>query len=205
MILKQSAAYIRLFVMVASSDHVSPATQTVMGSVLPTVKLGKAGASGVTAAGTVAEINSTTVPGMYQITLTPTDTGTIGDLVFHCTGPNADPTDFVDQVQAQVVSDLLLSVNGRALIADNIIANQVSGFNFLMVDAVTGLSKPGLTITAQRSQNGHGFAPCANPVTEISNGYYNINLSAADLNGATTLRFTAAGASDRNVLLLTAP
>lgn len=83
----------------------------------------------------------------------------------------------------------------------------LANFPFFMVDA-TDLSTPetGLTVTAQRSIDGAAFALCANSVVEVSNGWYKINLAAADLNGDTVaLRFTASGAATRNVTIVTQP
>lgn len=79
----------------------------------------------------------------------------------------------------------------------------LSNFEFVMVDS-TGLPKTGLTITATRSIDGGGFGACTNAATEIGNGVYSINLSAADLNGnVISLRFTASGANDSLVTLTT--
>jgi hypothetical protein len=56
---------------------------------------------------------------------------------------------------------------------------------------------PSLTVTATRSIDGAAFGACANSASEIGNGWYKINLAAADLNGAVIiLRFTATGADD---------
>ena len=54
------------------------------------------------------------------------------------------------------------------------------------------------TVTAQRSIDGAAFASCTNSVTELSNGVYNIDLSAADLNGDNImLRFSSTLSKDR--------
>jgi hypothetical protein len=58
----------------------------------------------------------------------------------------------------------------------------------------------GKTVTCTRSIDGGAFAACANSATEISNGFYKINLAASDLNGNTvTLRFTATNCDAREV------
>lgn len=83
----------------------------------------------------------------------------------------------------------------------------LSAFPFFMVDE-TDLKTPeaGLTVTATRSLDGAAFAACANAVSEISNGWYKIDLAAADLNGNTVaLKFTATGASQRSLTLITQP
>ena len=97
-LLKQSTAYPRSFLMVQSSDHVTGLTGATV-----SVALSKAGAAFAAAAGTVSEIGN----GFYKIALTTADTGTLGDLAFHCTATGADPTDFIDQVAANVLGDTL--------------------------------------------------------------------------------------------------
>jgi len=87
--LKQSAAYTRMFLMVQSGDHTTPATGLTV-----TVTISKAGGAFGSPAGTVTEVAN----GWYKIALTTADTSTAGDLAYHCTAAGADPTDFVDQV-----------------------------------------------------------------------------------------------------------
>ncbi len=81
----------------------------------------------------------------------------------------------------------------------------LAAFPFVMVDS-TGAPTTGLTVTATRSLDGAAFGACANAVTEVASGVYKINLAAGDLNGDTViLRFTAAGARDRLVTIVTKP
>lgn len=101
-ILKQSTVYTRTFLMVQTSDHISGITGATV-----TVNISKAGATGAAAAGAVSEVDSTHNPGLYKVALTTADTGTLGDLSFHCTATSADPTDFVDQVTTQILGDTL--------------------------------------------------------------------------------------------------
>ena len=80
------------------------------------------------------------------------------------------------------------------------------GFMFLMTDAILHTPKTGLTVTAQRSLAHAAFANCANGVTELSNGWYWIDLAATDLNAVTVaLKFTATGADATNISLVTTP
>jgi hypothetical protein len=81
-----------------------------------------------------------------------------------------------------------------------------ANFEFLM-RGLSGDPTAGLTpITAQRSIDGAAFGSCANSVTEISNGSYKINLDASDVNGVVImLRFSATGAKDTFITLLTLP
>lgn len=204
MILKQSTNYTRQFLMISSSDHISPATGKT-----PTVELGKAGNAGVAASGSgsIAEVDAANLPGIYKITLNATDTNTIGDLVVYCTAANCDQTSFVDQVQTQIFTDLSLNAFGQVAIASSIKQNQIcNGFQFIMTNSTTHAPQTGLTVTAQRSLAGAGFAPCANPVAEMSNGVYVINLAAADTNANCIMyRFTAVGADDLDILIMTQP
>lgn len=76
-------------------------------------------------------------------------------------------------------------------------------FTFVMTDA-SGNPKSGLTVTAERSQDGGGFAPCTLGVEEIANGYYSIDLQAGDLDAdIVALRFSAANARDTNITIKT--
>lgn len=100
--LKQSTTYTRTFLMVQSSDHITGITGATV-----TVNISKAGATGAAAAGAVSQVDATNMPGWYKVALTTADTGTLGDLAFHCTATSADPTDFVDQVTLQILGDTL--------------------------------------------------------------------------------------------------
>jgi hypothetical protein len=95
-LLKQSTTYTRTFFMVSSTDHLSAKTGLTV-----VVNISKAGAAFGAAAGAVSEIAN----GWYKVALTTADTGTLGDLSFHCTSSGADDTDFVDQVVAVDVQD----------------------------------------------------------------------------------------------------
>lgn len=101
-ILKQSTVYTRTFLMVQTSDHLTPITGATV-----TVNISKAGAAGGAAAGAVSQVDSTNMPGWYKVALTTADTATLGDLSYHCTATSADPTDFVDQVAANILGDTL--------------------------------------------------------------------------------------------------
>ncbi len=78
-------------------------------------------------------------------------------------------------------------------------------FEFPMLDSTDHVTPTaGLTVTAQRSIDGGAFGACTNAVAELSNGLYKHNWSASDLNGAvTTFRYTAVGADDRLVTVVT--
>lgn len=99
------------------------------------------------------------------------------------------------------------SVSAAVTITSNIKKNQiVSAYPFVMTDNATHSPRTSLTVSANRSLDGGAFAPCANNVTELANGVYNINLAAADLNANTVmLRFVSVSADDLNIQILTQP
>lgn len=81
-----------------------------------------------------------------------------------------------------------------------------SNFEFFMVgtaDHVTGAT--GLIVTVQRSIDGGAFADSTNtPSTEVGQGIYKIDFSAADLNGdVITFKCTAASADTRMITIIT--
>jgi hypothetical protein len=81
-----------------------------------------------------------------------------------------------------------------------------AAFLFAMTDATTHEPATGLTVTATRSLDGAAFGACANAVAEVSGGWYKIDLAAGDLNGDTVaLKFTATGADQLNISLVTSP
>lgn len=98
--------------------------------------------------------------------------------------------------------------SGRVLLQSGIRKNQaIANFPFLMTDSTNHNPATGLTVTATRSIDGAAFASgtIAN-MTEVSSGLYQCDLGAGDLNGDTiALRFTATGADDLVVTLITEP
>jgi hypothetical protein len=103
-LLKQSStAQVLTFLMVDSTDHVTPKT-----GLTPTVTLSKAGGSFASPAGAVSEIGN----GWYKVAGNATDTATLGSLILHATGTAADPTDREYEVVAfdpQAASNLGLT------------------------------------------------------------------------------------------------
>lgn len=90
-ITQSTTTWALLFMMVQSSDHVTPLT-----AASPTVTLSKNGASFGSAAGAVTEIAN----GWYKVAGNATDTNTLGPLVLHATAASGDPTDFIYEVVA---------------------------------------------------------------------------------------------------------
>src|ERR1019366_5540576 len=110
-ILKKSTAWNRAFLMVQSSDHLSALTGATV-----TCNISKNGAAFGAAGGSVTEIAN----GWYYVALNPTDTGTAGDLAYHCTATSGDATDFADQVCDPAVASL--GVNAIQLAGQTITA-----------------------------------------------------------------------------------
>lgn len=80
-----------------------------------------------------------------------------------------------------------------------------SGFPFPMYDS-NGNLLTGLTVSGQKSLDGGAFSNLTNAVSEISNGWYKVNLAAGDVNGDTVaLRFSATGALDSTLIIITQP
>lgn len=101
----QSTVRVRTFLMVLTSDHITGATGKTV-----TVTISKNGAAFAAPAGSVAEISD----GLYKITLTAADTDTLGDLAFHCTATDCDPTDFTDEIYSLGTSSESISFSHAA-------------------------------------------------------------------------------------------
>ena len=136
-------------------------------------------------------------------------TGAVGSVTSGVTvSTNNDKTGYsLTQTFPTNFSSLSIDGTGNVKTQTNVKKNAVyNGFTFLMTDSTTHTPKTGLTVTAQRSIDGAALAACTNTATEISVGLYTINLSAADTNGNNILlRFTATGADDQDILLITNP
>lgn len=198
-ILKQSTSYARKFIMVLSSDHTTGATGKTVA-----VELSKgAGAAGTAAAGTVTELDSTNLPGHYQVSFTAADTNTQGDLSVRCTAAGCDATDFIDQVQVQIFTDLQLDNTGHAIVASNFKQNTAITIPFVMT--ISGVPTPGLSVSGFRNF-GSGYSGIAGTITDLGNGGYKASLLAADTNNAFAFyRFTATGADDRDLSVVFTP
>jgi len=113
----------------------------------------------------------------------------------------------VTQIRAEIDSN---STQLAAILEDtsSIGITKNTAFNnleFLMVDA-TDYSTPevGLTVTGQMSIDGASFVSVNGTISEVSNGIYQIDLTAADTNGdVITYRFSATGAADTFVTVKT--
>ncbi len=96
--------------------------------------------------------------------------------------------------------------SGAVKIQTSVTTNtQLANFMFVMTDT-SGTPTAGYTVTATRSIDGAAFGACANAVSAVGNGVYKITLAAADVNGTViALRFTASGARDTDIILITTP
>jgi hypothetical protein len=211
-VLKQSTAYTRMFYLVQSSDHISALT-----GASPTVNISKAGGSFAAAGGTVTEVAN----GWYKVALSTTDTNTLGDLAYHITAASGDPTDFVDQVTANILGDTLPAnvtqfggSNGTfssgvptVNVTSNVKKNTaISVFPFVMTDSSTHAPKTGVTVSAYISKDGGSLSACAGTVTEIGNGAYYINFTSGEMNcNGAVVRLTGAGCDDQLIPILTQP
>ena len=83
----------------------------------------------------------------------------------------------------------------------------LANFPFMMTDSTNHNPMTGLTVSATRSIDGGAFgAGSISGMTEVGTGVYQCDLAAADMNGDTiALRFTATGADDLVITLVTEP
>lgn len=118
-----------VFLMVNSTDHVSPKT-----GLTPTVTLSKNGAPFTSPAGGVSEIGN----GWYKVDGNSTDSNTLGPLLLHATAAGADPTDDRFDVVAYDPNDARVDV-GKWLGAA-IPAPSMAGIPVVDIGYVAGLS-----------------------------------------------------------------
>ena len=155
------------------------------------------------------EIDATNMPGWYQFC--PPDAAIAASAKscgFHLKGAtNMAPTPIEVQLVAYDPDDaarlgLTDLPNGPMMVKKN---TALAGFAFPMYDSSGNLTT-GLTVTGQRALNGGAFSNVTNAVSEISNGWYTVDLAAGDVNGNTVaLRFHASGAVDTVITLITQP
>jgi len=105
-------------------------------------------------------------------------------------------------------SSLSIDSNGRVKIQGGITKNAaLSGFEFYMALSSDHVSPAtGKSVTATVSLNGGTFAGTTNSPVEIANGWYKVDLAAADLNGnVVALSFAATSCDTTQVTILTQP
>lgn len=151
--------------------------------------------AGTWASGGFKEVSASNMPGVYQLGL-----------------PDAAIIEGADSVVVMLKGatdmapvTLEIDLKGAALQTPVKRNTALNNFTFLMVDTA-GNPNTGLSVSAQRSLDGASFAACANVPGEVGFGVYKINLAAADLNAVDVcLRFTATGARDSIITILTIP
>jgi hypothetical protein len=155
---------------------------------------------GTWATGGFKEVDATNMPGIYELGLPDAAlaTGANSVVVMLKGAANMAPV----TLEIQLTDDTATGVNINSPVKRNTALN---AFTFLMLDT-GGSAKTGLSIVAYRSLDGAAFASTANTATELGFGVYKIDLAAADLNATDVcLRFTAAGARDSIITILTIP
>jgi hypothetical protein len=231
-VLKQSTAYTRMFLLVQSSDHITGLTGAT--PVVKLSKAGGAGAAAggtitevdatnmpgwykialtTTDTNTLGEL-------AYHCTAAsadPTDFAdqvsavSLSDLLFDANGfLKVDVEAWHDILVSDLPANffaLSIDSSGSIAVQSNVKKNQAcAGFTFTMIDATTKEPSTGLAITATRRQDGGAATLCDNSVVELANGIYAIDFTANDMNAnKITFRFTAAGADDTVVELVTVP
>lgn len=98
---QSTTAYELLFLLVLTSDHISPATGKT-----PTVTIRKAAGAFGSPSGAVSEIAN----GWYKVAGNATDSNTLGPLVLHATEASSDPTDMLYNVVAYNPQDTSLGI-----------------------------------------------------------------------------------------------
>lgn len=168
------------------------------------------GTVGTWAAGSFKEIDSTNCPGLYQLGM-PNAAFSTGKSCTVVMKGAANMTELVFEIECTATNNqdserggILALPNGNTMVKKN---QALSNFQFLMVsstDHVTPVA--GLTVVGMVSLDGAALVPTTNSATNLSNGLYNINLAAGDMNGTVvTLMFAATGADTRFVQFVTQP
>lgn len=170
-----------LFLLVSSGDHIAAVT-----GASPTVKISKNAAAGASPAGAVSEIDSTNVPGWYQVAANSTDANTLGQIILHASHASADPC---DMLVAQVVS---FNPRNANLGLTNVSANvaQVAGATVdttlpqLGVRVVNIAAAAVSSTSAQIGANLISIAGAAVDTTAAQLGVRLVNVGASAVNSA---------------------
>lgn len=114
-LLKQTTAYNRAFLLIQSADHLTGLTAASTASIV--VQGAKNAGAFTTLTAIVSELGN----GYYNAALKTSDTNVLGDLAYHITVASADPTDFVDQIVANILGDTLpASIAGTVTTGTNL-------------------------------------------------------------------------------------
>lgn len=107
----------------------------------------------------------------------------------------------VDSILADTGTDGVKLEAGQVFIKRNV---AFSNFCFVMNNSTTYVPQTGLTVSGEVSLDGASFGSLANSVSEVGNGVYVVDLAQAETNAQSfTLRFTATGALDRLITIVT--
>lgn len=142
---QSSTAQPLLFLLISSSDHITGLTGAT-----PTVKLGKNGGTGAAPSGTVSEIDSTNLPGLYKVAGNATDTNTLGPLALYATASGADPCNEEYEV---VIFDPQAATN-LGLTAIPAVASGNAGALLIDGTGTAAISNSGGKILLQATQSG---------------------------------------------------
>lgn len=222
---KQSTARNKVFLLVLSSDHVTGATGA--GGTLA-VKISKNGAAFATVTPTVTELESgwysmalttshTDTLGDLAFHLSATNCDPCDFVVtVEVDRPGATVSSVTGNVAGNVggsvgsingitfpanFSLLSIDASGRIKVQSGIQKNTaLTGFMLLMTDSTTHAPKTSAAVTGTVSLNGGAFATLTNAVSEVSGGWYKVDLAAADVNAdVVAFRFVASGADDSDI------
>lgn len=128
-------------------------------------------------------------------------TGNVGGNVVGSTGSIATGGIVAGSFAADAVNAAALATDAVNEIRDAIMPKKntaLPDIEFLMVDSTNHVTpKTGLTVAGARSIDGGAFGGVTGTITEVANGIYQFDASAADLNGTIiTFRFTGTNADD---------
>lgn len=147
---------------------------------------------------TISEVDATNMPGVYKFLLDEDMSIDAGDysqeMVLYITGTGMNAVERRIELYRR---DIDAPTRGVAL----------SDIPFKMVDSTDHVTpKTGLTITAQVSKDGGAFASAAGTASEIGNGIYQFDATAADMTADVVIfRFTGTGADSSEITIKTGP
>lgn len=152
----------------------------------------KDGTAAALTTATITELDSTNLPGVYKVDISATEADCgIGMLA----GKSSTASTSIIPVGIQY-EQVNRPRKGVARLQ-----------TLLMVDATDlKTEETGLTVSASISKDGGAFAGCTNSVSEVGVGLYKITLTATEMTADDIwLRFTASGAANFHVNLVTQP
>jgi hypothetical protein len=157
------------------------------------------------------EVNSTNMPGLYEVGIPNAALASGADLVTIYFNGAANMVPLPIQIELTATSNQDGVRGGMTAIpaAPMMVKKDqaLNNFAFLLVSSTDHVTpKTGATVTATRSIDGGAFAACANSPTEVGSGLYVIDLANTDLNGGViTFAFTATGADQRTITVIPQP